>query len=200
MELRSLELVVRAASASYANAIHYYWPAFGNNEVAERTLAMHVGSTLAARGFLVYGEVPKDANQKGSEHIDLLAIHPDSRIAIWAEAKRLYSGQKAAEVAKDVGRIESARIQDHFKPVQQFGLVVASTWVPLDGADATARVEGLTFWRKGKAGDVGDANGYALLQTALHRVNAHLGAVVTFDDVEEEWGRQRVLYALWERS
>lgn len=131
-----LESVVRSASSSLSEALHWYWPAGGQNEIAERNLALHMSGALQRAGFHVYGEVSLGEDNAG--RLDLVGMSGATKTSVIVECKRLINSTGAAGMTEDVRRIRRyvPRVGDEFwhpelpgyTEMRRFGIVAATTW------------------------------------------------------------------------
>lgn len=210
MHIEAIDKIMHEASGTFASAVNFYWPSFGNNEVPEANLVLAASQALGRAGFHVWNEVAHDAEAYGKlaaekstikrakpKRVDSLAIDPASGTVVWMEAKRLYSAEKATLVTGDITRINSAKLNDggfdkaaNFEQSASFGVVLASVWNP---------PAELKFWIDRQANEYsGEISGYQELETTLARSKAHLGSVKTSYDAD--WGQQHFLYAIWLRA
>lgn len=102
--MMTLDRIVRAAGASLAESLNYYWPpANGDAMAPERNISLHMAHAFRSAGQLVYGEVNPAGNL--ARRYDLLAIDAErSRFTI-AEFKRLHSQQSADAFVADWNRL-----------------------------------------------------------------------------------------------
>ncbi len=96
---------IDATARSLRQSLSAFWPAMGNNEMAEANIVIHLASVLKREGMYVYAEVPLVGSD--SRHVDMVAFNDSMVIA--AEAKRLYSSEKANEMASDYWRLLDGR-------------------------------------------------------------------------------------------
>jgi hypothetical protein len=129
-----LDRIVRAAGASLAESLDYYWPPSDiENMVAERNISLHMAHAFRAANNLVYGEV-NSAHDGGACRYDLLAIDPERERYTVAEFKRLHSRESAEAFVADWARIVAFQRQPaatHAHPLlpglEKWGLVAAIT-------------------------------------------------------------------------
>ena len=73
-----------------AESLQYYWPAnrYGKtpllNEVAENNIALHLARSFAAKGFLMWAEVPFEGVNK---RLDFFAYHDKDKLGVALELK-----------------------------------------------------------------------------------------------------------------
>ena len=190
---RSIHQYVGAAASNLAQDLAQFWPATGNNEMAEANLVFQLGSVLRSRRFRVYAEVPVLGEARG--HLDLLAFN--ERLTLGIEAKRLYHHDKAHELARDywrlaTGLVPSAQGAQGIPASERTAiLLIATTWQP-----------GVREWwtsdDRGTAPGTGD--GWAALSEALRDVGSQrVGAYRLQKDVGG-WGTHWLLFAWKDRE
>lgn len=125
-QMLGIERLIRRGGGHLAEALYAYWPAEGNNEIAERNLSLHLGRAFSDGGYQIYGEVHSEAST--DRRYDLLAYEPAADVMVVGEFKRLYSSEQAQRIVDDLDRIRAFRPRKTPHPVTLFGLVAATTW------------------------------------------------------------------------
>jgi hypothetical protein len=123
----AIEAIVRRGFSHLAESIYWYWPARGNNEIAERNQTLHAGRAFAEAGFVVSAEC---SNGEGG-HLDMLALHIERRTLVTAEAKRLYSPMGAKGLATDFDRQLRFDLFSEFSTPEvdvRYRVLLATTW------------------------------------------------------------------------
>lgn len=133
MDTLSIEQIVRAGAASLSQALGVYWPAAGDNEIAEANQTLHVGKAFLDRGFHTYAEC--HSNDEATRRFDLLALHPSESALVVCEFKRLYNADQARLMGDDAVRVrefapcEAPRLNsDGIALTARWALVAATTW------------------------------------------------------------------------
>ena len=137
------QILCRAAER-HGEAVRFYWPSSGDNNLPEGSLVVAAAAEFAAHGYHVWGEVQHAEERR--EKIDLLAISPEKSIAVALEAKRLDSAGHAWSLVEQRKRPEnhalSGEFIDHGSPKSRkkhrkrvenlvpVRVMVASTWYP----------------------------------------------------------------------
>lgn len=153
MKIRSIERIVGTACKSLQNSLWWYWPASGDNEIAERNVTAHIAHVFLRSRWRVYAEAsfPYEANKR----VDLLAIQIGKKAIVVGESKLLHDGTKAASLALDAKRLRGFRLSDEHgwrPPVShRYGLLLALTYNP-DVANWWANDKLLTKPPKGTSG------------------------------------------------
>jgi hypothetical protein len=108
--MMQLDRIVRAAGASLAESLNYYWPPTNADVMAlERNISLHMAHAFRAAGQLVYGEV--NAATDRANRYDFLAIDPVQKRFMIAEFKRLDTRQSATRLVRDWRRLQRFRLQ-----------------------------------------------------------------------------------------
>jgi hypothetical protein len=132
MTISSIDRIVKKGIKSLKNSLWEYWPAAGQNEIAERNVSIHIAHQLIRSGWKVSAEssFPHKANRR----VDLLAIQIEKKAFVVCESKLLHDSTKAASLAKDGKRILTFHLSDEHEsppPISyRFGLLLALTWNP----------------------------------------------------------------------
>ena len=126
MDARYIERIVRHAGYMLAESLWDYWPTVGNNDISERNISLYLSISFHEKGFKCFAEGHwKNSTDK---RIDFFAIDPNSRMAICAECKRLYSAEKCNEMVEDYYRIKSFMPLDlGGKSFPKYGILAATT-------------------------------------------------------------------------
>lgn len=126
-DLWRVERAVRRAGHQLAESLWDYWPTEGTNELSERNVTTQLAASFGGYGFKAFTET----HSKGrvDQRFDLFLLNHDEQVAIAAEAKRLYSAEKASEMTVDLDRVLSfvARDED-VADYRRFGLIAATIW------------------------------------------------------------------------
>ena len=131
MTISSISKLADQGIRSLRKSLWAYWPARHGNDMPERNITAHTAHVFLKAGWLIYAEpvFPRSSQQ----HLDLMALHKSSRTMIAIEAKRLYEGEKAKNLAEDAQRIRNFKLVQknaEFMPKKRFGLLLAFTWQP----------------------------------------------------------------------
>lgn len=132
MTISSIDRIVKKGIKSLKNSLWEYWPAAGQNEIAERNVSIHIAHQFIRSRWKVSAEAsfPYKANRR----VDLLAIQIGKKAFVVGESKLLHDSTKAASLAKDGKRIMTFRLSNEHDwppPIsQRFGLLLALTWNP----------------------------------------------------------------------
>lgn len=125
-----VESVMRDGLVRYATAVQTYWPAVGDVDAAESCMVVNLAAAFSDARFLVFGEVQVEGCP--DEHIDLLALDPERKIAVAIEAKRMWRGKQREDLAADIERLTSLRLParyDRPQGVTCYVGVVVSGWL-----------------------------------------------------------------------
>lgn len=132
MTISSIDRIVKKGIKSLKTSLWEYWPAAGQNEIAERNVSIHIAHQFIQSRWRVSAEAsfPYKANRR----VDLLAIQIGRKAFVVGESKLLHDSTKAGSLAKDGNRIMNFRLSDEHgwrPPIsQRFGLLLALTWNP----------------------------------------------------------------------
>lgn len=181
----------RTTQTLLARDLERFWPSHGRNEMGEANLTIHAMRACADFGMATFGEVPvlRDAIPNG--RIDGFAF--DDELALGLECKRLYSAEKAAQLAGDLLRLRTCHVPTSEScplPASKHTVacVLASTW-DLEITRWWDSLEGIP--------KSGGADGWESLRSALaptRRAVFHLQ-----DGASWDWGQQYLLAAYIER-
>lgn len=129
MRIKDVEYVIRTGAFYLSNALQEYWPAVGNNEIAERNITIHLSRSLAESNFFCYAETP--SGHATDNRIDLLALNPVNNVLLAVECKRLFSVERLQEILDDIKKL------DNYEPFtkdlmfgvkQRYNIIIATTW------------------------------------------------------------------------
>lgn len=132
MTIITIDRIVKKGIESLRTSLWNYWPASGENEIAERNVSIHVAHQFIQSRWKVFAEA--SFPYKASRRVDLLAIHVGKKALVVGECKILHDSTKAAGLAKDGKRILTFHLSDEYEspPLtsHRFGLLLALTWNP----------------------------------------------------------------------
>src|SRR5438105_4391480 len=98
--------------------------------VAEALTATYLAYQLREHDFFVYPQL--QCSNQIENHLDLAAVNRESRTVPLAEAKRLFSSEKAALLGQDWRRLQTATITSPLRHIpddhRYFALLLATTW------------------------------------------------------------------------
>lgn len=128
-----VEQILREGAASLAQSMHFYWPATGNNEVAEANITAHMSLAFGRHGYLLYAEAPGAGPPPEPRARDLLAIHlKDKRLIVfefkrWTTAAEVVSGLRT-----DLERVRTFQAQPAWaadiQGAKKFGVIATTVW------------------------------------------------------------------------
>jgi len=132
MKIESIQRTLERGITSLKRSLWWYWPASGDNEVAERNVTAHIAHALLRARWCVFTEA--SFPYRADKRIDLLAIQVGRKTMLVGECKLLHDGTKAASLASDAGRLRKFRLSDEHgwrPPISaRYGLLMALTWNP----------------------------------------------------------------------
>lgn len=131
MITKDIEALLVQGAASLKESLTLYWPSCGKNDVPEVNISIHLGSVLAANGFLLFADVHDLDN--ANVRLDLLALRRTAETLVLAEFKRLWNPETARAMANDLARLRAwrfaaSRAQQDFRVTHRFGVLAATTW------------------------------------------------------------------------
>ena len=134
-----IETMVNASVSSLERGLLQYWPVVNpeSNGIQEANLTLHLASVALNLGFSAFPEASNGDFHQGHSRADLLLINRDEnmKMAILVEAKKLYSAQKATEMASDFEKMVEFKfvpdkggksLEDNLKN-HKYGLLLAIT-------------------------------------------------------------------------
>lgn len=111
-------------------ALACYYPVEGNNDLPEAMTATYLAFQLRDAGFRVFPQV--QCSGRIDNHLDFAAVNPASRTVVLAEAKKLYSSEKARSLGRDWRRLQAASIVSDLRHIpaeyRRFACLLATTW------------------------------------------------------------------------
>lgn len=112
------------------SALACYYPVEGNNDLPEAMTATYLAFQFRDAGFRVFPQV--QCSGRIDNHLDFAAVNSDSRTVILAEAKKLYSSEKARSLGQDWRRLQTASIVSDLRHIpneyRRFACLLATTW------------------------------------------------------------------------
>lgn len=154
--LTEVRAILDEGHASLQTALARFWPARGNNDIAEANLTMHVMRACANRGMATFGEIPVLCGDVVRGRIDAFAI--DDALTIALECKRLYSHEKAQSIASDVARLRTCRVPTEAPLASSTAVVIVA---------ATTCYSSIAQWWQTLEREPGRGAGWAALAAQL---------------------------------
>lgn len=133
-----IDRTIKLAAERFKASLCYFYPAYNNNGFNERNLTYQFAKEFERRDeSCAFMEVPyhNPKFNKYNKRIDCLVTDPN--LAVFVESKRLYNSIKAAEMAKDVERLNRkntnailSKLSERGVPEHIYMLLLAETWQP----------------------------------------------------------------------
>lgn len=153
-----IDLLMNDTASSLSRSLYFYWPSRYNtqegNALRESNALLHLSHCCLNQGWAVFSEVARHEQAGGG--LDLLAYHPDFKVQMRVEGKRLIKEESFGEILDDVAKINRFRLNTHdnggaeiLTPSRCIGLIVAVThsrniaewWVTTEAVSAAVEDE-----------------------------------------------------------
>lgn len=133
---RRIDLLMSDTASSPSKSLYFYWPSRYNprdgNALRESNVLLHLSHCCLNQGWAVFSEAARHEQPGGG--LDLLAYHPDSKVQMRVEGKRLIEDASFGEILEDVAKINRFRLNaednkgsEILSPSRCVGLIVAVT-------------------------------------------------------------------------
>lgn len=133
---RRIDLLMNDTASSLSRSLYFYWPSRHNpnegNALRESNALLHLSHICLNQGWAVFSEAAR--HEQAGGWLDLLAYHPDLKVQMRVEGKRLIKEESFGEILDDVAKINRFQLNardnqgaEILTPSRCVGLIVAVT-------------------------------------------------------------------------